>query len=561
MSDEPHMEISPTSLSFANRPVSRRTLLRGASRLGMGVGVSAGLTGLLAACGIADGGGDTSSSSAPRTGGTLTLAIDATSAVNDPAFYTSLGDWMAVDCICRGLTFISFETNEPQADLAESWDISADQLTYTFHLRKGVTFHDGTTFTSADVLASLGRQFNDADKTLPKGSSRPLRSVGANLASFKAVDANTVQMVLKKPDRTLLNRLSDIGGRIISKAALDKYGADIGKNLVGTGPFKFSSATAGQSVVLAAFEGFRLGRPPIDRLVLQQVQDPSTIVSSLLAGDISATQFTPYSALDQLKSDHAVTVYDTPKSFDAFVMMDARRIPELDVRKAINLAIDREAIIAQAFFGSGSLPDGYTIPATLDGYDKSLADLSTTNVAEAKRLIQAAGATGREVRLMAASDSWHPKAAQIIAQNLSDIGLKVTTDSVDPATYFSRLLAPDDKFHELMIWERNAYIPDPDDMIGSMAQPSGVYGDFISGFTTLEGSAQFADDLFAAKNLTDTTARAAAYSAIQRRWAEKYMTLSMLAYAANPVVSGAKVQGINVKALGNHRCFLEKASV
>jgi len=549
MTDEPRIGIFP-----AHRPVSRRALLLGASRLGMGVGL--GMTGLLAACGVADDGKDTA-----KSGGTLTLAIDATSAVNDPAFYTSLGDWMAVDCICRGLTFISFDANEPQPDLAERWDISADQLTYTFHLRQGVTFHDGTTFTSADVLASLGRQFDDTDKTLPKGSSRPLRSVGANVASLKAVDANTVEIVLKKADRTLLNDLSDIGGRIISKAALDKYGADIGKNLVGTGPFKFASATAGQSVVLAAFDGFRLGRPPIDRLVLQQVQDPSTIVSSLLTGDVSATQFTPYSALDQLKRDDAVTVYDTPNSFDAFMMMDARRIPELAVRKAINLAIDRQAIIAQAFFGSGSLPDGYTIPANLAGYDKSLADLSTTDVEEAKRLIQGAGATGREVRLMAASDSWHPKAAQIIAQNLTDIGLKVTTDSVDPATYFSRLLAPDDKFHELMIWERNSYVPDPDDMVGSMAQPSGVYGDFISGFKSLEGSAQFADDLFAAKNLADAAARAAAYSDIQRRWAEKYMLLSMLAYAANPVVSGAKVKGINIKALGNHRCFLEKASV
>jgi peptide/nickel transport system substrate-binding protein len=550
---------SPDRSSLAQRGYSRRAVLAGASRLGMGVGVSAGLTGLLAACGIAKD--DTTGNASPKKGGTLTLAIDATSAVNDPAFYTSLGDWMAVDCICRGLTFISFETNEPQPDLAERWDISADQLTYTFHLRRGVTFHDGTTFTSADVLASLGRQFNDKDITLPKGSSRPLRSVGANVASLKALDANTVEFVLKKPDRMLLGRLSDIGGRIISKAALDKYGADIGKNLVGTGPFKFGSATAGQSVVLTAFDNFRLGRPPIDRLVLRQVQDPSTIVSSLLSGDVSATEFTPYSSLDRLKNDKTVTVYETPKSFDAFMMMDARRIRELDVRKAINLAIDREAIIAQAFFGAGSLPDGYTIPAGLDGYDKSLADLSTKNVAEAQRLIQAAGATGREVRLMAASDSWHPKAAQIIAQNLQDIGLKVTMDSVDPATYFSRLLAPDDKFHELMIWERNSYFPDPDDMVGAMAQPSGVYGNFISGFTTLPGSARFADDLFAAKNLTDKAARTRAYTDIQRRWAEQYMLLSMLAYAANPVVSGASVQGMNVKALGNHRCFMDKASV
>jgi peptide/nickel transport system substrate-binding protein len=88
-----------------------------------------------------------------------------------------------------------------------------------------------------------------------------------------------------------------------------------------------------------------------------------------------------------------------------------------------------------------------------------------------------------------------------------------------------------------------------------------VYGDFISGFTTLDGSATFADDLFAAKNLPDAGARAKAYTEIQRRWAENYMLLSMLAYAANPVVGGAKVQGMNVKALGNHRCYMDQASV
>ena len=535
--------------------VSRRTLLRGASVLGMGAGL--GMTGLLAACGIAS---DTKSGT-KKTGGTLTLAIDGTSAVNDPAFYTTLGDWMAVDCICRGLTFISFETNDVQPDLAESWTVSADQLTYTFKLRQGVTFHDGTAFTSADVLASLNRQFNDTDKTLPKGASRPLRSIGANLASMTAPDAATVVMKLKAADRTLLGRLSDIGGRIMSKAALDKYGADIGKNLVGTGPFKFASATSGQSVVLEAFDKFRLGKPPIDRLVLQQVTDPSTIVSSLLSGDVGATQFTPYSALAQLKTSKSVTVYDTPKSFDAFMMMDVRRIPELDVRKAINLAIDRKALIAQAFFGAASLPDGYTIPPNLSGYDTSLADVSATNVDEAKRLIKAAGATGRQIHLMAASDSWHPKAAQIVAQNLTDIGLKVVTNSVEPAAYFNRLLNPADGYHDLMIWERNSYLPDPDDMIGALAQPSGVYGDFISGFKTLPGAAAFADELFATKNIADASARAAKYSEIQRKWAENYMTLTMLAVAANPVVSGATIQGINWKALGNHRCFMEKASV
>ncbi|QSB15887.1 ABC transporter substrate-binding protein [Natronosporangium hydrolyticum] len=548
MSDDPRHPLPP-------HLISRRAMLRGAGLLGLGVSASS----LLAACGIAADGDE--GDDEPSTGGTLTLGIDATSAVNDPAFYTSLGDWMAVDCICRGLTFISFETNEPQPDLAESWEISDDGLTYTFTLRRDITFHDGTEFTADDVLASLGRQFDPDDPTLPEGASRPLASLGANVVSLSAVDDHTVELVLERPDATVLNRLSDIGGRIISKAALDEYGVDIGRNLVGTGPFQFSSATAGQQVVLTAFEDFRLGRPLIDRLVLQQVQDPSTIVSSLLSGDLSATQFTPYSSIEQLRADDSVTFHETPFSFDAMMMIDARRIPELEVRQAINLAIDREAIIEQAFFGVAAAPDGYTIPPSQNGYDPSLADLSRFDPDEARQLLEAAGAVGREVALMAASDSWHPRAAQIVAQNLTDVGLTVISDSVDPATYFSRLLDPDDRYHELMIWERNSYIPDPDNMIGALALPSGVYGDFTSGFNTLDGAEEFADLLDQAKNLPDGDERTELYSDIQRRFAEEYMVLSMLAYSANPVSSGANVEGMNVDALANHRCFMENASV
>jgi peptide/nickel transport system substrate-binding protein len=162
---------------------------------------------------------------------------------------------------------------------------------------------------------------------------------------------------------------------------------------------------------------------------------------------------------------------------------------------------------------------------------------------------------------MAASDSWHPKAAQIVAQNLTDIGLKVESTSVDPASYFGRIFDPKDQYHDLMIWERNSYIPDPDNMIGAMAMPAGVYGDFATGFATLAGSAAFAGLLTEAKNLPNGAERTAKYTAVQRQFAEKYMVLSMLAYSCNPVVTGSKVKGVNVAALGSHRCFMEKASV
>lgn len=545
--------------------ITRRAALARAGALGIG---SLTLPAFLAACG---GGNTDSTSDSTDTrdgegarGGTLTLAVDGTNGIADPAFYTTLGDWMVVDCVCRGLTFIDFQTSEPKPDIAERWEVSDDGLRYRFFLRKGITFHDGTNLTSADVIRSFKRQFDEKDPTLPAGSSRPLaNAVGANVRRMRAIDDLTVELLLKEEDAQLTSKLSDIGGRIMSSAAIEKYKKDIGSNLVGSGPFKLVGAQQGQAMTMEAFDDYRDGRPPIDRLVLQQTQDPSTIVGSLVGGQISATQFTPYSAIEQLSKNSKVTVYDTKRGFDAFVMMDVRRpaLKELEVRKAINLAIDRQAIIQQAFFGIADEPKGYAIPSTQPCYDPALADLSVQDVDEARRLIGEAGAEGRKIRLMAASDVWHPKAAQIIAQNLEDVGFVVASEVVDPGTYAGRVFDPTDASHELMVWERNSFVPDPDNMVGAMANPNSVYGAVVSGMVELEGAQKYAAALIRARNLPNGDERTKLYSEIQRQWADEVMVLAMLAYSTNPVVSGANVKGMNVDALSNHRCFMENASV
>jgi peptide/nickel transport system substrate-binding protein len=210
----------------ASDAITRRAMLVRAG----GVGLSSfTLAGLLAACGSGNQSNDTSGGSqaagdAPGRGGTLTLAVDGTNGIADPAFYTTLGDWMAVDCICRGLTFISFTDVEPQPDLAERWELSDDGRIYRFFLREGVTFHDGTTLSSKDVVRSLERQLNPKDPTLPPGGSGPFfTAVGDNVRSIKGVDDMTVEFRLRVPDAQLLAKLSDIGGRVISSAALEKY--------------------------------------------------------------------------------------------------------------------------------------------------------------------------------------------------------------------------------------------------------------------------------------------------------------------------------------------------
>lgn len=566
MPSMPDVPVGPASeATDATAGVTRRRLLIRAGGIGIG---SMTLPGLLAACGSGNqsntGKASTTAGAPVRRGGTLTLAVDGTNGIADPAFYTTLGDWMAVDCICRGLTFIDFITTQPKPDIAERWDISSDGRTYHFFLRKGIKFHDGTTLTSKDVVRSLQRQLDPKDPTLPPGGSGPFfTAVGTNVKSIKALDPNTVEFKLGVPDAQLLAKLSDIGGRIISSAALEKYGKNIGSHLVGSGPFMLTNAQQGQAMTLSAFPDYHAGRAYVDRLVLQQIQDPSTIVSSLIGGQIGGTQFTPYSALPQLRQNSSVHVYNTKRGFDAFAMMDLRRpaLKDIRVRQAINLAIDRNAIIRDAFFGLADQPDGYAIPRTQPAHDPGLADLSKQNMAKARQLVDAAGAKGRTVWILSASDSWHPKAAQIIVQNLQEAGLGARSELVDPGRYASRVFNPKDPKHDVMIWERNSYVPDPDNMVGAMANPNQIYGAVVSGQVTLPGGQKYVNDLIHARNLPNGSARTQAYSAIQRRWADQAMVLAMLAYSANPVVSGAQVKGMNVEALSNHRCFMERASV
>jgi peptide/nickel transport system substrate-binding protein len=217
--------------------------------------------------------------------------------------------------------------------------------------------------------------------------------------------------------------------------------------------------------------------------------------------------------------------------------------------------------VAQAFYGVAALPQGYTIPPAQPGYDTSLADLSTQDVAAAKALISQAGAAGTSLTLIYETGTWHTAAAQIIAQNLHDIGLKVTLEGLPIASFSARVFDPTSEGHELMMWERNTYVPDPDNMIGSLAFPYGVYGDFMSGYSTLPGAAKYATTLTTIKNLTTEAERAAAYTKVQREWAEEFMVLAMLCYSTNVVTTGAAVTGLNVDALSNFRCFPEGASV
>src|SRR5439155_2932406 len=159
-------------------------------------------------------------------GGTLVFAVDSTAGVADPATFTSFGDWMVVDTVCRGLMLIDFKTTKTfgNPDLASGWTVSDSGLLYQFKIRSGRKFHDGTRVTAKDCERSFNRQLLNGDPTLPVGGTMALRgATGRNISGVRAVGDDIFEIRLIKPDRLLPARLSDVPARIISSSALDQY--------------------------------------------------------------------------------------------------------------------------------------------------------------------------------------------------------------------------------------------------------------------------------------------------------------------------------------------------
>jgi peptide/nickel transport system substrate-binding protein len=539
---------------------SRRGFLVRAGALGL---ATMPLGAFLAACGQSTSASGANNEMAKlRRGGTVTFAIDGTNGVLDPSLYTTLGDWMAVDCVCRGLTTIDFTSTAPQMAMAESSKVSTDGTVLTLTLRDDVTFHDGSVFTAQDAVRSFTRQLADVDASRPANSTRPMRgALNRNVAGVRAVDERTVEFTLNQPDVTFLSRLSDIPCRIVSAAALDKYGPEVGQHLAGAGPFKLVSAVPQQSITLEAYKDYFGGSPLIDRLVLQQVTDPSSLNAGLQSGQITASSFVAHSSAKSLSANPKVTVHKTPRLVAIFLLMNVTdpALSDIRVRQAVNLCVDRARIAQNAFFGYADEPKGYLLPSAEVGYDASLADLSKYDDARAKKLVTEAGAEGRAVELIAQNNNWYPKAAQILEENLKAIGLKPTVNLYDPGTFAGKVF--DLKAHQIALWERNGYVPDPEDLVNNMLSSAGSYANRGTGHATLDAAAvaQLNALLVAGLQTADADARKAAYTKAQRYFAENFMAISMVVHSQNIVVSSAELGGLNAAALSCQRMQLEKA--
>lgn len=326
--------------------------------------------------------------------------------------------------IYQGLTRIDYR-GETQPDLAKSWDISPDGLTYTFHLQTGVKFHDGTPMTADDVKFSLDRA------RAPK-STTAQPQLFASIQSVDVVDPATVKVTLKHPDGDFLYNMG-WGDAVIVSPKTAKTDAT---TPIGTGPFKFVDWVKGDHIDLVKNPDYWGTPAKLDKVTFKFIADPTAATSALLAGDIDAfPEFPAPESLAQIKADPRFNVLVGSTEGETVMAMNLGHKPldNILVREAIAHAIDRKAIIDGAQYGYGT-PIGTFFPPSNPAY-VDLTALSNFDPDKSKELLKQAGVSNLTLTLKLPPPAYARNSGQIIQQELANVGINVKIVNVEWAQW------------------------------------------------------------------------------------------------------------------------------
>jgi peptide/nickel transport system substrate-binding protein len=330
------------------------------------------------------------------------------------------------------LVAFDFVANTLYPSLAESWEIAPDLLTYTLHLRRGVTWHDGHPFTAADVAWTIEDIMRMGDKAVTS-------KFVADIDHLDTPDDFTVVIHLKRPNGILLEGFASYYGfNILPKhlyAGTDVLTNPYNRKPIGTGPFKFVEHEVGSHVVLAPHQGYFAEGPMLERLIFQFIPSLPTAMLALQAGEVGyITASPPFADVPRLKSLPGLKVEATSSPIVMWFgfNMDRKEWQDERMRRAIAHAVDRNEIAARLYSNLVKPADGY-FTSTVPWANNADAKQPDYNPAEAERLLDAAGhprgAGGVRMKIrfvVFPTNIWGSvEQAQMVRQQLSKIGIDV----------------------------------------------------------------------------------------------------------------------------------------
>ncbi len=325
--------------------------------------------------------------------------------------------------------------------LATKWD-NPDNLTWIFHLRKGVKFHNGDPFTAEDVKFSIERCKN--------WERSGFKATVSQVDKVEVIDPHTVKVTTKKPFGILPRKLAQVV--ILSKKFAEAHGDDyLATHENGTGPYIVQEWVKGDHLTLVANKNYWGGAPKIGKAFVRPLTNDATRTAAILSGEVHVIDDLPVRDVDRVKANKKVQVVSRPGLRLIYLQMDHDRAdspkvqsptgknPFMDarVRKAIYLGIDEDAIVEHVM-NKFAFPAGQFYPSAVFGYDETIKR-PACNPQKAKGLLAEAGyPNGFTVTLDSPNDRYvnDEKIAQAVASSLAKIGITVKVNALPKATFF-----------------------------------------------------------------------------------------------------------------------------
>ena len=455
---------------------------------------------------VAGCGGDGSSKGGG--GDQLVFGTAADPVVLDGALVSDGESLRAIDQMFEGLVTLKEGSTEVVPALAESWEADAAGTAWTFHLRDGVKFHDGTDFNADAVCFNFNRWYNFKGPFQQQSATYYWQTVfggfsdGKTPSLFKsceATDDSTVVINLTKPSASFLGALALTNFTIASPKALQEFDADKGsvdeetgfkptgtygtEHPTGTGPFKFDSWTRGDRLVMVRNDDYWGDKAKIEKLIFRPIADNAARLQALQNGEIQGYDLVEPQDIQTIEGDDNLQILDRPAFNVGYVTINQKVPPfdKLEVRQAVAAGLDRESVVNNFYAGRGEVATQF-MPPSLFGYAD---DVQTYNYdpAKAKSLLQKAG-----VSIPLKVDFWYPtdvsrpympdpkRNFEAFAASLNKSGFKVVPHSAPwSPDYVGRVDEGTAGALNLIGWTGD--YGDPDNFIGTFfQQPTDQFG-------------------------------------------------------------------------------------
>ncbi len=353
--------------------------------------------------------------------------------------------------------------------LAETCEISADRLEYSFTLRKNIFFHDKTPFNADAVLFSFERQMKKNHQYRPEKCECFESNFEILLDSIRKKDENTVVFKLKKPFSPFMEMLAMSPMAIVSPAAVKKYGHEFYKNPCGTGPFKFVAWALNDSVIIERNDEYWNGPARLKKVIFKTIPDNKLRLMQLYSGLIDMMDDINPDDLDTIKRNPDITLLSKPGMNIGYIAMNTEKPPfdKVEVRRAVNHAINKKSIINLFYQQTATLAKN-PMPPTMMGYNDDIEDYSY-DTAKAREYLKLAGLekgfTATFFVLPRPMNAFPEpeKVANAVIANLYEVGIKVEKlNDYSWVDYQERVQRGE---HDMAMFIWSADIPDPDNFL------------------------------------------------------------------------------------------------